>query len=92
MLRPRNQPHIRPIASLPPLAATVGREAPVRLLGLSNVAAGFAANRLAESALLEELLLSRGEREALSAVPAGEFLVLGHFACPPEFLLDLHFC
>ena len=66
-----------PVATAVVSAATAA-EASIGLLRLPDVAACLAADWLAETASLEELLLTGGEREALSAILAGQFLVFGH--------------
>lgn len=74
-------------SGLLPRLPSVAAEAAVSLLRLSDVPAGLAANRLAESTRLEEFLLASGERETLSTVPAGQFLVLGHLLTPLKICL-----
>jgi hypothetical protein len=58
-------------AAIAVASAATATEATIRLLGLADVAAGLASDRLAEPASLEELLLTSGEREALATILAG---------------------
>ena len=76
---------------LPAVVSTITSKTTIGLLRLPSVAAGLAANWLAESSRLEKLLLAGGEREVLSAVPAGHFFVLGHLFTPLDTCVELHF-
>jgi hypothetical protein len=58
-------------------------------LGLTDVTTRLAANRLAEATRLKELLLACSEDELLSAIFAGHFFVLSHFAYPPLNFMDI---
>lgn len=68
-----------PVSSLPITAAGKSTVGSLCFLG---VAARFASSRLAETTLLEESLLSSGERERRTTVFAGQFFVLGHLLTP----------
>lgn len=65
-------------------AATAAAESSIGFFGLAHVTARLAANRLAEAARLEELLLARGEDKFLPAILAVHFFILRHCAYPLE--------
>jgi len=69
---------VLPAAPAIPAATAAAEATAIGLLGLADITASLAPDRFAEPASLEELLFTSREREALPAVFAGQFLVLGH--------------
>ena len=67
------------------IAATF--EPAIGLLRLAGVPTRLAPYRLAEAALGEEFLLTRGERELTAALAAYQFFVLGHLLTPQRVVM-----